>query len=61
MSLNIFIHSLTTYIHKMAYKNILITNTKLFLSKNYENLKADSVSKFLIQLTGQTMVIPKTV
>lgn len=27
----------------MAYKNILITNTKLFLSKNYENLKADSV------------------
>lgn len=27
----------------MAYKDILITNTKLYLSKNYEKLKADSV------------------
>lgn len=27
----------------MAYKDILITNTKLYLSKNYEKVKTDSV------------------
>lgn len=57
-----YIYSLHTYIHKMKFKDILTTNTKLYLSENYEKLKADSVlQKFLIQLTGQTRVILKAV